>query len=276
VAALGAGRREGRLAERLRGARARHPFPEGRRPPPRRRQPPHRLVGGDGRQPPARQRLGPGAAWTAARRAPALDRLDDAAHDEGLPGLRNRKPASRGRTARSTTTRTSRGVEGTMRARYEGTRLGRQELGGELLDDVEGALWTARCSRPAASRGHRAELAVVVTRSTRPARRARSADDTGIIVAGLGTDGDAYVLADRTCHLPPEGWGQRVVSRAYHEFDGDRSSARSTTAARWSSTSSAPRTTTVPFKAVTARPAASRRARSRSPRCSGRRRIDKT
>lgn len=46
-------------------------------------------------------------------------------------------------------------------------------------------------------------------------------DDIGIVVAGLGVDGRAYVLADRTCQLSPDGWGRRAVE-AYHEFKADR------------------------------------------------------
>lgn len=46
-------------------------------------------------------------------------------------------------------------------------------------------------------------------------------DDIGIVVAGKGVDGRAYVLADRTCQLSPEGWGRRAVE-AFHEFEADR------------------------------------------------------
>lgn len=46
-------------------------------------------------------------------------------------------------------------------------------------------------------------------------------DDIGIVVAGKGVDGRAYVLADRTCQLSPDGWGRMAV-KAYHEFEADR------------------------------------------------------
>jgi hypothetical protein len=48
-----------------------------------------------------------------------------------------------------------------------------------------------------------------------------SGDDIGIVVAGLGIDGRAYVLEDATCQMSPEGWGRRVVER-YHRWEGDR------------------------------------------------------
>lgn len=48
-----------------------------------------------------------------------------------------------------------------------------------------------------------------------------SADDTGIIVAGLGRDGDGYVLDDLTCHLSPDGWAKRVKF-GYDKWQADR------------------------------------------------------
>ncbi len=46
-------------------------------------------------------------------------------------------------------------------------------------------------------------------------------DETGIIVAGKGVDGCAYVLADLSCRLSPEGWARRAIN-AFHEFKADR------------------------------------------------------
>ncbi len=47
------------------------------------------------------------------------------------------------------------------------------------------------------------------------------ADDTGIIVAAKGADGNAYVLDDLTCKLSPDGWAKRAVN-AYHHYGCDR------------------------------------------------------
>jgi phage terminase large subunit-like protein len=46
-------------------------------------------------------------------------------------------------------------------------------------------------------------------------------DDIGIVVAGRGIDGRAYVFEDATCNLSPEGWGRRTVER-FRRWDGDR------------------------------------------------------
>lgn len=107
-----------------------------------------------------------------------------------------------------------------QKARYEGTRLGRQELQGELIEDVAGALWS-RAVLDAGRVNEHPDLVVVVTAIDPAVTSTASADDTGIIVAGLGVDGDAYVLADRTCHLEPHGWASRAVG-AHREFEGDR------------------------------------------------------
>lgn len=45
-------------------------------------------------------------------------------------------------------------------------------------------------------------------------------DETGIVVAGTGADGRVYVLADRSCRLPPNEWARRVV-QAYRDFEAD-------------------------------------------------------
>ncbi len=108
-----------------------------------------------------------------------------------------------------------------MRQDYEGTRLGRQELSGEVLDDLPGALW-ARDQIDT----HRVKSApemqrIVVAVDPSGTNGKDDGDSIGIVVAGKGTDGRGYVLADRTCSLSPDGWGKRAV-QAYHEFKADR------------------------------------------------------
>lgn len=106
--------------------------------------------------------------------------------------------------------------------KYEGTRLGRQELDGEVLDDLPGALWNRDeiDQRRVKSAPEMQRIVVAVD----PSGTGGSGDDgdsIGIVVAGKGIDGRGYVLADRTCKLSPDGWGRRAVA-AYHEFKADR------------------------------------------------------
>jgi predicted phage terminase large subunit-like protein len=107
-----------------------------------------------------------------------------------------------------------------VRARYEGTRVGRQELLGEFLDDVPGALWT-RAMIDAAHLREAPEMARVVVAIDPAVTSGEDSDETGIVVAGRGLDGRAYVLADRTCRLSPDGWARRAVA-AYEEYGADR------------------------------------------------------
>lgn len=107
--------------------------------------------------------------------------------------------------------------------RFEGTRLGRQELEGELLDDFPGAMWT-RAMIDASKADVRLPVMQRVVVSIDPSGTGGADDEgdsIGIVVAGKGVDGNAYVLADRTCKLSPDGWGRRAV-QAYREFSADR------------------------------------------------------
>jgi phage terminase large subunit-like protein len=107
-----------------------------------------------------------------------------------------------------------------LRKKYEGTRLGRQELAGELLDDIPGALWT-RTMLDKNRRGKAPELTRIVVALDPAVTAGDESCDTGIVVAGTGIDGDLYVLADRTCHLSPDAWARRAVI-ALDEFRADR------------------------------------------------------
>lgn len=105
-----------------------------------------------------------------------------------------------------------------LRDRYEGTRLGRQELEAELLTDVPGALWTQAMIDAARVRGHpdlqRVVVAVDPSGTKGEGAGDRTGDDVGIVVAGLGVDGRGYVLEDASCNLSPEGWARRAVDAA--------------------------------------------------------------
>lgn len=111
----------------------------------------------------------------------------------------------------------------TIMDRYDGTRLGRQELRAEILDDVPGALWTRAMIDAARKPVTVPDLQRIVV-SVDPSGTRGEEDDgdpIGIVVMGKGVDGRGYVLADRSCKLSPDGWGKRAV-RAYHEFEADR------------------------------------------------------
>jgi predicted phage terminase large subunit-like protein len=105
-------------------------------------------------------------------------------------------------------------------ARYAGTRLGRQELEGEILLDTPGALWTwavldaARAQ--AAPELRRVVVAVDPAASSNP-----DSDETGIVVCGLGADGLYYVLEDVSGIRTPDGWARAAVA-AFDRHKADR------------------------------------------------------
>ena len=103
---------------------------------------------------------------------------------------------------------------------YEGTRLGRQELLGELLEDVEGALWTNQMLESALVEEVPTMQRIVVAVDP-SGGDGEGNDEQGIVVAGKGVDGFYYVLADRSCKLTPQGWASRAVG-AYNEFSADK------------------------------------------------------
>ena len=94
-----------------------------------------------------------------------------------------------------------------VRARYGGTRLGRQELDGELIEEIEGALWTRALVEEA--RGTAPDDFVRVVIGVDPPASA-AGDECGIVVCGLERDGTGWVLADASAGgLSPEGWARR-------------------------------------------------------------------
>lgn len=105
-----------------------------------------------------------------------------------------------------------------IKERYEGTRLGRQEIGAEILDDAPGALWSrenieAHRRKP----GEVPEMQRVVVAVDPAAKSGGSGESdrgakTGIVVAGVGVDGRGYVFEDASCALGPNGWARRAVA----------------------------------------------------------------
>ena len=109
-------------------------------------------------------------------------------------------------------------------ALYEGTALGRQELMGEIVDDIEGALWTWNLIE-AARIGAAPPLARIVVAVDPPATSGERADECGIIIAGateINGERVAFVLADwSAAGLSPRQWAEKTVA-AYQEFNADR------------------------------------------------------
>ena len=103
--------------------------------------------------------------------------------------------------------------------RYEGTRLGRQEIYAEVLEDVDGAILTNEQIR-ALRVENTPEMGRIVVGVDPATSAGEDSDQTGIVVVGKGVDDHLYAMADRSCKLGPAGWARRVVE-AYREFGAD-------------------------------------------------------
>ena len=106
--------------------------------------------------------------------------------------------------------------------RYEGTRLGRQEINAELLDDVPGALWArTRIEGLRISKEQLPSLSRIVVAIDPAVTSGEDADETGIIVAGLDRNGHGYVLDDLSGQYQPLEWAAKAIE-AYKKYSADR------------------------------------------------------
>lgn len=109
-----------------------------------------------------------------------------------------------------------------VRKTYEGTRLGRQELYAEILDEASGALWNrgllAKCEVEKDEVPTLNRIVVAID----PAVTANAESDmTGIIVAGVDVNGTAYVLEDHTGRYTPQQWASKAI-QLYRDHMADR------------------------------------------------------
>lgn len=113
----------------------------------------------------------------------------------------------------------------TVVGKYAGTRLGRQELDGQLITEAQGALWRRaaldECRIPQIPQ-HTEFFFVRIVVAVDPAitHDPNTSNETGIIVAGLGSDGKVYILSDLSEVLSPNDWASRAAG-AFRLWQGD-------------------------------------------------------
>jgi phage terminase large subunit-like protein len=109
-----------------------------------------------------------------------------------------------------------------VRKTYEGTRLGRQELYAEILDEASGALWNrtllAKCE---VEKDEVPQLSRIVVAIDPAVTSNAESDMTGVIVAGIDINGTAYVLEDHTGRYTPQQWASKAVE-LYRDHMADR------------------------------------------------------
>lgn len=107
-----------------------------------------------------------------------------------------------------------------LERRYGGTRLGRQELMGELLEDVEGALWSHAMIEATRVKEAPEKLRRIVVAVDPATTHGDDADFTGIAVCAQSLNGHYYVLNAEQVRLSPHGWASRAIA-LYHEHQAD-------------------------------------------------------
>jgi phage terminase large subunit-like protein len=104
--------------------------------------------------------------------------------------------------------------------RYEGTRLGRQELHAEILDDVVGALWSREMIDAHRLRETPPHFERIVVGVDPAVTSGEDADETGILVAGMiGNRG--YIVEDLSGQYTPQEWAIQAI-KAYYKYNADR------------------------------------------------------
>lgn len=108
-----------------------------------------------------------------------------------------------------------------LRERYQGTKLGRQELYAEIIDAMEGALW-----RPSLIDESRLDQNVevnfekIIVAVDPAVTSGENSDETGIVVVGKGGQNQYYVLEDKSGKYSADEWGRMAIA-AYHEWQAD-------------------------------------------------------
>jgi phage terminase large subunit-like protein len=103
----------------------------------------------------------------------------------------------------------------TVMGRYAGTRLGRQELDGEIVEDRPDALWS-RALLESCRVSEAPSLQRIVVAVDPPASSSKRADSCGIVAAGITDGGICYVLADDTVSgVTPNAWANKAIALWY-------------------------------------------------------------
>ncbi len=107
-----------------------------------------------------------------------------------------------------------------MFKKFGGTRLGRQELEGEILEDTTGALWTTKIIEQTRKKEAPILKRIVVAIDPEAVNNDESSE-TGIVIAGVGNDNHGYILADLSLRASPNTWASAAIN-GYYNYKADR------------------------------------------------------
>jgi len=109
-----------------------------------------------------------------------------------------------------------------LKERYEGTTLGRQELYAEVVDSVEGALWSnALIDEARLPANEERELTKIIVAVDPAVTSGAGSDETGIVVVGKDANNEYYVLEDESGKYSADKWG-RIAINLFYEWEADQ------------------------------------------------------
>lgn len=107
-----------------------------------------------------------------------------------------------------------------FKKQYEGTRLGKQELYAEILEDIEGALWSLSMIEETRV-NEIPEMKRVVVAVDPAVTNNKNSDETGIVVCGLGIDNRYYIIDDVSGKMSADAWAKTAVN-VYYKYKASR------------------------------------------------------
>ena len=109
-----------------------------------------------------------------------------------------------------------------LKRRYEGTTLGRQELYAEIIEELEGALWSNKLIDEARlPEDTEKELKQIIVAIDPAVTNNEDSDETGIMVVGKDHNNQYYVLEDASGKYSPDGWARKAIN-CFYDWDADR------------------------------------------------------
>ena len=109
-----------------------------------------------------------------------------------------------------------------LKRRYEGTTLGRQELYAEIIEELEGALWSNKIIDEARlPEDTEKELKQIIVAIDPAVTNNEDSDETGIVVVGKDHNNEYYVLEDASGKYSPDGWARKAIN-CFYDWDADR------------------------------------------------------
>ena len=109
-----------------------------------------------------------------------------------------------------------------LKEKYEGTALGRQELYAEIIENLEGALWSNKIIDEARlPEDTEKELKQIIVAIDPAVTNNEDSDETGIVVVGKDHNNEYYVLEDASGKYSPDGWARKAIN-CFYEWDADR------------------------------------------------------